>query len=196
MCREASADMIKKHDTILLFKARPPVPFLAVEGKGPAIVSRDAHNPHVGAFRTADSEFAWNRLIGWVSFVIGAGSGLVMGLWSFEGPFATPALLGDYADVSRRLARLGHIAFFGLGILNIFLARELCLVDLAMGAKRVAAAAMNLGNIFLPLTLFAAAFYHPFKYLMPVPATSVFVALLIVSYGVWRSTGNLEHAGR
>ena len=72
---------------------------------------------------------------------IGAGSGLIMGLWSFAGPFTSPALLGDYADVSRRLARLGHIAFFGLGILNILLARELPTLALGMRAKRAAAAA-------------------------------------------------------
>jgi len=119
-----------------------------------------------------------------------------MGLWSFEGPLATPALLGDYADVSRRLARLGHIAFFGLGILNILLARELPAMALGMRAKRVAAAAMTLGNIFLPVTLFAAAIYQPLKYLMPLPATSVFVALLIAAYGVWRGTGNLDDARR
>ncbi len=160
------------------------------------MVSRDIDTPQLEASSAAGSEFEWNRLVGWVSFVVGAGSGLVMGLWSFEGPLATPALLGDYADVSRRLARLGHIAFFGLGILNILLARELPAMALGMRAKRVAAAAMTLGNIFLPLTLFAAAIYQPLKYLMPLPATSVFVALLIAAYGVWRGTGNLDDARR
>ena len=76
-----------------------------------------------------------NRVVGWASLAVGAGTGLILGLWSFDGPFAVPAWLGAYGDVSRRLARLGHIAFFGLGILNLLLAREL--PALAEGEKCV-----------------------------------------------------------
>jgi hypothetical protein len=158
-------------------------------------VSHDIDTPQLVAFSSADGEFEWNRLVGWVSFVAGAGSGLIMGLWSFEGPLAAPTLLGDYADVSRRLARLGHIAFFGLGILNILLARELPTLALGLPAKRAAAAAMTFGNVFLPLTLFAAAVYHPLKYIMPLPATAVFVALLIAAYGAWCRTKGHVRAG-
>jgi hypothetical protein len=49
--------------------------------------------------------------------------------------------------------------------------------------RRVAAATMNFGNVFLPMTLFAAAFWHPAKYAMSLPATSVFVALAICARG-------------
>jgi len=116
----------------------------------------------------------------------GAMTGLAMGLWSFNGPMDTPAWLGEYADVSRRLARLGHIAFFGLGILNVLLARELTRMTWNNAAHRLASAAMNFGNIFLPLTLFGAAAYHPAKYLLPIPATSVTVALVITAYAVYK----------
>jgi hypothetical protein len=92
-------------------------------------------------------------------------------------------LLGEYADVSRRLARLGHIAFFGLGILNLLLVREFPTLAISNRYRRLACRAMNFGNIFLPLTLFAAAFWHPLKYTMPLPACSVFLALLICAHG-------------
>ncbi len=127
-----------------------------------------------------------NRLVGWTSMAVGATTGLAMGLWSFNGPMDTPAWLGEYADVSRRLARLGHIAFFGLGILNVLLARELTRVTLSTAAHRLALATMNFGNIFLPVTLFAAAAYHPAKYLLPIPAMSVTVALVITAYAVYK----------
>ena len=123
-----------------------------------------------------------NRVVGWASLAVGAGTGLILGLWSFDGPFAVPDWLGDYGDTSRRLARLGHIAFFGLGILNLLLAREL--PGLKDGARRIAAHTMNFGNVFLPLTLFAAAAWHPLKYLMPLPASAVFVALAVTAMGV------------
>ncbi len=125
-----------------------------------------------------------NRLVGWWSFVLGISTGLIMGLWSFGGPVPVPEWLGEYNDLSRRMARLGHIAFFGLGILNLLLARELPRLALTRTMRRTAAAAMNFGNLFLPLTLFAAAAFHPLKYLMPLPATSVFVALVIMGWGV------------
>jgi hypothetical protein len=104
-----------------------------------------------------------------------------------------PETLGEYGDVPRRLARLGHIAFFGLGILNILLVRELHALDLGQGQRRVAAWAMNFGNVFLPLTLFAAAVWHPLKYTMPLPAISVFVAMVIAALGAvkaWRRSSD------
>jgi hypothetical protein len=129
---------------------------------------------------------ASNRQIGWVSTAVGAVTGLVMGLWSFDGPVAVPGFLGEYADTARRLARLGHIAFFGLGILNVLVGWELRRGALTLGAARLASHAMNFGNIGLPLALFAAAAYRPMKYLLPVPAIAVTVALVVVANAVVR----------
>jgi hypothetical protein len=125
-----------------------------------------------------------NRRVGWISMALGAGTGLVMGLWSFNGPVPTPEWLGEYHEVSRRLARLGHIAFFGLGILNILLSRELRDGFSGPRAASWASVTMNFGNIFLPLTLFGAAAFHPIKYFMAFPAFAVFIALSITAYSV------------
>jgi hypothetical protein len=129
----------------------------------------------------------WNRRVGWLCTCLGAASGLVMGLWSFDGPLAVPGWLGEYDQTARRLARLGHIAFFGLGILNVLLAAELRRGALGPRVRRAASWAMNFGNVFLPLTLFAAAAYRPLKYSMSVPALAVFVALVLTAYGVCRT---------
>jgi hypothetical protein len=134
-----------------------------------------------------------NRLIGWISLVVGAGTGLILGLWSFNGPVEVPAWLGGYQEVSRRLARLGHIAFFGLGILNILVARELPRLTIGRSLLRAASITMNLGNVLLPTALFAAAASHPFKYFLPFPASCVFVALAIVAYGVCCSGEEKRH---
>lgn len=113
---------------------------------------------------------------------VGALTGLVMGLWSFDGPVAVPGWLGEYGATPRRLARLGHIAFFGLGILNVLLAGELG--RLGERGRRWAGAAMNLGNIGLPLVLFAASVVPVLKYLLPLPATAVTLALVLVAWGI------------
>ena len=124
-----------------------------------------------------------NRTVGWASLAVGVATGLVMGLWSFDGPLPTPVWLGAYGDTPRRLARLGHIAFIGLGTINILLARELTESSLGDPARRLASGAMNLGNVLLPITLFAAAAWRPAKYAMGLPATAVFVALSLAAWG-------------
>ena len=124
-----------------------------------------------------------NRQIGWLCTVLGALTGLVMGLWSFDGPVPTPGWLGEYGTTARRLARLGHIAFFGLGILNVLLAYELSLSALGPQGKRLASFAMNFGNVFLPMTLFAASVFPPLKYLLPLPAIAVALALVLAAKG-------------
>ena len=134
------------------------------------------------------SQMPSNRVVGWSSLALGAVTGLILGLWSFDGPMAVPEWLGGYGDTSRRLMRLGHIAFFGLGILNLLLARELSLLGLRAGARRAASVAMNFGNIFLPLTLIAAAVYRPFKYLMPLPALAVTIAMALAAWGALRGS--------
>ena len=128
-----------------------------------------------------------NRTVAWASLALGALSGLVLGTWSFDGPVEVPAWLGDYGDTSRRLARLAHISLFGLGILNLLVVRELPRCALRNREKLTASIAMNFGNMFLPLTLIAAAIYHPMQYAMSVPSLSVTLALVITTYGVCRN---------
>lgn len=129
------------------------------------------------------AEFSRNRVTGWASLAVGVAVGLVMGLWSFDGPLPTPSWLGEYADTSRRLARLGHIAFIGLGLIDILLERELLRSSLGTVARSVASWAMVAGNVLLPVTLFAAAFYRPAKYAMAGPASAVFLALVLAALG-------------
>jgi len=124
-----------------------------------------------------------NRTVGWFSLAVGVATGLVMGLWAFDGPVNPPAWLGEYGDTARRLARLGHIAFVGLGLINILLAHELAGSALSERAKRIASRQMNFGNIALPITLFVAAAWRPAKYAMAIPATAVFVALCLTAWG-------------
>jgi hypothetical protein len=120
-----------------------------------------------------------NIAVGWTSLATGAVTGLVLGLWSFGGPVPVPEWIGDYNSLPRRLLRLGHIAFFGLGILNIMLARHLGRLRSLSHHRRLALGAMNVGNIFLPITLMIAAAVEPAKYLMSVPAMAVTIALVI-----------------
>jgi len=130
-----------------------------------------------------------NRQVAWISMAIGAATGMLLGLWSFDGPFGVPGFLGAYDDTARRLARLGHIACFGLGFINLLLARELPSLALSPNLRRSASRAMNFGNIALPLTLFVAAALPPAKYLMSLPAASILFALVLTARGVRHESG-------
>ena len=122
-----------------------------------------------------------NRAVGWTSLALGAATGLVIGLWSFGGPIAVPAWIGDYGDAPRRLLRLGHIAFFGLGIINILMARELPGLAVGETVRRHALDAMNFGNVALPAALIGAALHPALIWLLPVPALAVFAALCLAA---------------
>ena len=125
---------------------------------------------------------AVNLAVAWSSLAVGALMGLVLGIWSFGGPVAVPEWIGDYDALSRRLLRLGHIAFFGLGILNIMLSRHLGRSRSENYPRALALTAMNLGNVFLPITLIGASVFEPVKYLMSLPALAVSLALIVGAY--------------
>lgn len=118
---------------------------------------------------------------------VGAMTGLVMGLWSFDGPLPVPGWLGDYGSTARRMARLGHIACFGVGILNLLLVMETERTASLNTASRWASRLMNLGNIGLPLGLFFSAAVPPAKYLLALPAMAVTISLLLVAGETFRS---------
>src|ERR1041385_4521708 len=55
-----------------------------------------------------------NLIAAWVGILLGFGSGLAMGLF-----FHREDWLGGYSSHKRRLYRLAHISFFGLGAVNL-----------------------------------------------------------------------------
>lgn len=119
---------------------------------------------------------------------MGAISGLILGLWSFDGPFPAPEMLADYGSLSRRFMRLGHIAFFGLGLINILMAGRIAATRRPV-LGRTALACMNFGNLLLPPALMAAALHEPLKYLTSLPAFAVSAALAIVATAAVRDLG-------
>ena len=65
------------------------------------------------------------ELWSWRLIALSMAMGLLMGLYAFDGPFPSPEFLGAYNDFARRLSRLGHAYAIVLGLLGIFVAREL-----------------------------------------------------------------------
>ena len=137
--------------------------------------------------RLALADPTLNRAIGFTSLLIGVASGMMLGLWSFGGPVPVPESIGGYGELPRRFLRLGHIAFFGLGLINLAIAGHWRRLDLDRPAARRALRLMNLGNLGLPPLLLAAAWQPTLLYLMPIPVVCVFAALALCATGAWRA---------
>lgn len=128
-----------------------------------------------------------NRAIGFTSLLIGVATGMIIGLWSFGGPLPVPDGIGDYGELPRRFLRLGHIAFFGLGLINLTIAGHCCRLNFDQTARQRTLMLINLGNIGLPPLLLLAAWQPVLLYLMPVPVLCVFAALALSTTAAWRN---------
>ena len=123
----------------------------------------------------------WNMFAGWAGMFFGLISGSVIGLFFHQADFA-----GGYGAFRRRLLRLGHIAFFGLGLINLAVAGHCGRLNFSPTARRRALALINLGNIGLPPLLLAATWQPALLYLMPAPVLCVFAALALTAAAAWR----------
>lgn len=122
-----------------------------------------------------------NLISGWLGMLAGVLSGAIIGLF-----FHREDWMGGYGSYRRRLTRLGHIAFFGLGFLNLIFAATSAELSLHSGAMVIASRALILGAVTMPLCCFLCAWRKPFRHLFPVPVLSITVAILAILIGGWK----------
>ncbi len=120
-----------------------------------------------------------NIYVAWVAFLLGGLSGAVTGLFFHKADW-----LGGYDSWQRRMIRLGHIAFFGIGLLNLSLALTAQALGVTSGLTLpswlliVAAATMS-------TVCYLSAYKMAFRHLFFIPATST---ILAVASFLWRIT--------
>jgi hypothetical protein len=119
-----------------------------------------------------------NLLAGWIGVIGGALSGAIIGLFFHQDDWA-----GGYASFARRMLRLGHISFFGIGFLNFAVGLTFAAVSIPSAHMRVASYAMIAGAITMPLLCFLTAWRKPFRHLFFVPVLSVLVSAAAVVTG-------------
>ena len=110
-------------------------------------------------------------------------SGSIIGMWAFNGPFPTPPGHKDYADLSRRLVRLAHIALFMLPLICIVYGHHIDAIPVSEQLKWLGSWGMIICMFGVPTFLIMASFYLPFKYLEVVPVTAGVIALSIMAWG-------------
>jgi len=119
-----------------------------------------------------------NLLAGWIGMLGGAVSGALIGLF-----FHQDQWMGGYGSFRRRLTRLGHISFFGLGFLNLLFGLGLKAVPLPALHAEVASLGFIAGAVTMPLCCFMAAWRPQFRHLFPIPVASVIAAILSILLG-------------
>lgn len=119
-------------------------------------------------------------VIGWVTMVGGVISGSIIGLF-----FHNADWLGGYTSFRRRIVRLAHISFFGIGILNVLYGLTAAAIPLDAGAARVGSAALLVAAITMPANCLLTAWREPFRHLFFVPVLAAAVGILSVLVG-WR----------
>jgi hypothetical protein len=120
-----------------------------------------------------------NLLMAWLCIVLGFASGFAMGL-----NFHRENWLGGYGSYRRRLYRLGHISFFGLGALNLlfyFTARQLSLSSFPI---QIAAWGFALGALSMPVCCAIMAHRANWRGLFLIPVTSLVTAGILTLWEV------------
>jgi hypothetical protein len=123
-----------------------------------------------------------NLFVGWLAILSGVLSGMIVGLF-----FHKDQWMGGYGSFRRRMIRLGHISFFGLGFINIMFALSLSMLNLPTPYLRISSVGFIIGVISMPLCCFLTAWRQGFRYLFPIPVGSVLVGIVALLLG-WRTT--------
>ena len=132
-----------------------------------------------------------NLLIAWVWILLGFASGMLLGLGIHKENW-----LGGYTSLKRRMYRLGHISFFGLGAVNLMF--YLTAGRLGPGALLTASSwAMVAGAITMPLCCMVMAHLPRTRMLFALPVVSLLVGASLVIFSLLQGQhGGLSESGR
>ena len=112
-----------------------------------------------------------NLAFGWVWITMGFLSGAMLGMG-----FHKEYFMGGYGSWERRLARLGHIAFFGTGFLNVLVGLSglmLTQVQRSGGLWYAMSWSFVIGALAMPICCFIAARWIKAKSIFVVPVVAL-----------------------
>lgn len=119
-----------------------------------------------------------NILAGWAAMLMGVLSGAAIGLF-----FHVDSWAGGYASFRRRMLRLAHISFFGIGFINVMFGLTLQALQLTGPALTVGSLGLIVGVITMPLCCYLTAWKKTFRHLFPVPVLAVGMGIVALLYG-------------
>jgi hypothetical protein len=117
-----------------------------------------------------------NLYAAWIGFLLGALAGAISGLFFYASDW-----LGGYTSWPRRMIRLAHVAFFGIGFLNLSLALTSRSLDLQSGLEP-ASFLFLLGAATMPAVCYLSAWKAMFRHLFFIPVTSVTIGIVLFAW--------------
>jgi hypothetical protein len=118
-----------------------------------------------------------NLYAAWIGFFLGCLAGAGTGLF-----FRDEEWLGGYGSWRRRMLRLGHISFFGIGLINAAFALSAKALGVEAGLF-VPSILLIVGAACMPIVCYLAAIRDVFRHLFFIPALSVIIG---VGAFLWR----------
>ena len=114
-----------------------------------------------------------NLYAAWAGMLLGGMAGATLGLF-----FQNENWLGGYGSWSRRMLRLGHISFFGIGFINLAFALSADALSIEK-ALIVPSTLFLIGAVGMPLVCYLSAVKDLFRFLFFIPALSVIAGIAI-----------------
>ena len=109
-----------------------------------------------------------NLILAWLWILLGFVSGMVLGLF-----FHGENWLGGYGSFKRRMYRLGHISFFGLGALNLLFCLTVHIFALSGSLVHIASPAFIVGAVAMPACCAIMASFPKATMIFSVPVVSL-----------------------
>jgi hypothetical protein len=109
-----------------------------------------------------------NLILAWLWILLGFISGMALGMF-----FHGENWLGGYGSFKRRMYRLGHISFFGLGAVNLLFCLTVQNFSLAGQLVSVASWAFIVGAITMPVCCVVMAHFPKAHLIFAVPVVSL-----------------------
>lgn len=110
----------------------------------------------------------FNLVLAWLWILLGFISGMVLGMF-----FHGENWLGGYGSFKRRMYRLGHISFFGLGVVNLLFWLTLQKIPATDLPLQIASIAFVTGAITMPVCCVTMAHFPKAHFIFAVPVVSL-----------------------
>ena len=119
-----------------------------------------------------------NIYAAWIAILVGVLTGITTGIFFHKEEF-----LGGYSSWTRRLMRLGHVSFFGLGFINLLFALTSRTLGIESGIE-AASVLFVIGLITMPTVCYLSAFRKVFRHLFFIPVLSILIAVILSIWGL------------
>lgn len=116
----------------------------------------------------------FNLWFGWLWILLGFISGTALGIF-----FTDEKWMGGYGSFKRRMYRLGHISFFGLGTVNLLFWGTMWALKPTGPLTALAAAAFIVGGVTMPICCLIAAHFPKMHLLFAAPVLALILAVAV-----------------